>query len=129
MEFQTSVVTNKAPEEAVKAVEAALAERKFGVLWHLHMNEKLAEKGVTMEPDVHVLEVCNPVKAKHVLETNSDLAYFLPCKVVVKKVGGETRIGIARPTVLMGMAGDERLTAMAEEVEKIMVEAVQAAAQ
>jgi uncharacterized protein (DUF302 family) len=87
MEFQYSVTTTKTPAEAVAAVEAALAERQFSVLWHLHVNETLAKKGFELTPEVHILEVCSAPKAKHALETNPDVANFLPCKVVVKRVG------------------------------------------
>jgi uncharacterized protein (DUF302 family) len=121
------VATGKAPAEAVKAVEAALAERKFSVLWHLTVNDKLAEKGLSLEPEVHILEVCSAPRAKQALETNLDVAGFLPCKVVVSSSGGQTQIALIKPTMLMNVLGDERLKALAEEVEAVLLEAVQAA--
>lgn len=127
MEFERHVKTDKSVAEAIAAVEAALAERKFGVLWHLNVNQKLAEKGVDLEPEVHILEVCNPVRAKEAIEANLEVAYFLPCKVIVRSVGGETVIGLARPTMLMGVLGDERLKDMAAEVEATMMAALEAA--
>jgi uncharacterized protein (DUF302 family) len=127
MEFQVSVATEKTPAEAVQAVEAALAERKFSVLWHLNVNDKLAEKGLNLAPEVHILEVCSAPRAKQALETNLDVAGFLPCKVVVTSSGGQTQIGLVKPTMLMSVLGDERLKALAEEVEAVLLEAVQAA--
>lgn len=127
MEFELHVRTKKSVAEAIVAVEAALAERKFGVLWHLNVNQKLAEKGVDLEPEVHILEVCNPLRAKEAIETNPLVAYFLPCKVIVRSVDGETEIGLARPTMLMGVLGDERLKGMASEVEATMMAALEAA--
>lgn len=122
-----SVSTAKSPADAVKAVEAALAERKFSVLWHLNVGEKLTEKGLTLEPEVHILEVCSAPRAKQAIETNPEVAYFLPCKIVVKRVNGETEIGLARPTMLMDVLGDGRLQQLAEEVEAVLLEAVTAA--
>lgn len=127
MEFQKSVTTSKSAAEAVAAVEAALAERKFAVLWHLHVNEKLREKGLDLTPEVHILEVCSAPRAKQAIETNPDVAYFLPCKIVVQSENGQTRIGYARPAMLMSILADDRLQGLADEVEAIMAAAVEAA--
>jgi len=127
MEFQVSVVTDKTVSEAAAAVEQALADRKFSVLWQLSVNDKLAEKGLVLEHEVRIMEVCNAAKAKVAIETNPEVAYFLPCKVVVKRVGDRTEIGLAKPTMLMSVLGDKRLEGLAEEVEAVLLEAVQAA--
>lgn len=128
MEFQRSVTTPMSATDAVAAVDAALAERKFSVLWHLKVNDKLAEKGLSLAPEVHILEVCSAPKAKLALETNPDVAYFLPCKIVVRNVAGQTEIGLARPTMLMSVLGDDRLQGLAQEVEAELMAAVEAAA-
>jgi uncharacterized protein (DUF302 family) len=128
MEFQVSVKTAKGAAEACAAVESALAERKFSVLWHLHVNEKLQEKGLALGPDVHILEVCSAPKAKLAIETNPEVAYFLPCKIVVRSESGQTQIGLARPTMLMAVLGDERLEGLAREVEATLLEVVEVAA-
>jgi uncharacterized protein (DUF302 family) len=127
VEFQVSMVTERTPAEAVEAVKAALAERKFSVLWHLNVNQTLSEKGFALEPEVHILEVCSAPRAKQAIETNPQVAYFLPCKIVVSQVAGRTEIGLARPTMLMSVLGDERLKELADEVEAILLEAVKAA--
>lgn len=129
MEYQVSFATGKSPAEAVAAVETALQERKFSVLWHLHVNEKLAEKGLELGPEVHILEVCSAPRAKQAIEANPDVAYFLPCKIVVRSSGGQTQIGLTRPTLLMSLLGDDRFKDLADEVESVMLEAVKVAAQ
>ncbi|HEY3368189.1 MAG TPA: DUF302 domain-containing protein [Symbiobacteriaceae bacterium] len=127
MEFQVSVTTAKSPGEAVKAVEAALAERKFSVLWHLNVNRQLGEKGFSLGHEVHILEVCSAPRAKQAIDMNPEVAYFLPCKIIVKNDGGQTQIGLLKPTALMGLLGDEQLQAAGQEVEDVLLEAVQAA--
>lgn len=127
MEFRVSVVTEKSVADAAAAVEQALADRNFSVLWQVDLNQKLADKGLSLEHEVRIMEVCNASKAKVAIETNPEVAYFLPCKVVVKRVGGRTEIGLAKPTMLMSVLGDERLAGLAEEVEAVLLEAVQAA--
>lgn len=127
MDYQVAVATNKPVDEAVKAVEEALAARKFSVLWHLDMNGKLAEKGLSLERKVRVLEVCSAPRAKQAIETNPEVAYFLPCKIVISEAEGHTQIGVARPTMLMSILGDDRLKDLAVEVEGVLLEAIKAA--
>ena len=127
--FKYSVTTTKSPEEAVAAVEASLKELKFGVMWNLDVKKQLSSKGVATDVEFHILEVCNPVKAKEVLETNILVGYFLPCKIVVYKAKGEsdagqTTIGMIRPTTIVNFLEDARLTEFAKEVENIMITAL-----
>lgn len=127
MSFATELVTDKSVEAAVEAVQEALAERQFGVLWQLNVNNTLANKGLTLDHEVRILEVCSAPKAKHAIETNPEVAYLLPCKIVVKRVAGQTTIGLTRPSTLMGLLNDERFVPMAQEVERVLTEAIEAA--
>ena len=52
------------------------------------------------------------------------MGYFLPCKVVVYEKDGITRIGTAKPKVLMSMAGYDDLEHIAIEVEEIFKDAI-----
>ncbi len=127
--LRVSVPTEKSVQDAVKAVDAALAKRKFSVLWALDVNEKLQEKGLDLAREFRILEVCSAPRAKQALESDPEVGYFLPCKVMVYRGDGGTRIGLPRPTALMGMLGDDpKLAALAQEVEGVLVEALREAA-
>ena len=123
-----SVATDKAVDQAAADVEAALAKRKFSVLWGLDVNDKLREKGLDLHGRFRILEVCSAPRAKQALEANPEVAYFLPCKVVVYERDGHTEIGLPRPTMLMSMLGDDHLKPLAEEVERTLIEAAEEAA-
>jgi len=123
-----SVHTKKGVDEAAQAVDAALAARKFSVLWALDVNDKLREKGLSLNGQFRILEVCSAPRAKQALETNPFVGYFLPCKVVVHESEGGAEIGFPRPTALIGLVGDARLGDLAQEVEQVLVEAVREAA-
>ena len=123
-----TVSTDKSVDRAARDVEAALAERKFSVLWQLDVNAKLQEKGLDLRGDFRILEVCSAPRAKAAIEANPLAAYLLPCKVVVYERDGRTEIGVPRPTALIGLLGDESLQPLADEVEAVLVEAVEAAA-
>ncbi len=128
MDFEVTVETPKDVPTVLRDLERALTERQFSTLWHLSVNDKLKEKGFTLEPEFHILEVCNAARAKQALETNIKVGYFLPCKVVVYRQGDKTAIGLPRPEMLMDLLGDERLRDLAREVESTLREAVEAAA-
>lgn len=126
-----TVATDKPVDEAIQALQAALAEHNFSALWHLHVNEKLREKGFDLDGDFHIFEVCNPAKAKQALETDRKVGFLLPCKIVVyadRHDGNRTKIGLARPEALMNLLGNERLRDLAGEVERELRAVVDAAA-
>lgn len=127
MELRYEKPTKKSFEEAIQSIIDALKERKFGVLWQLNFKDKMKEHGIDFPNNFVVLEVCNPQKANEVLTKHLDMGYFLPCKMVVYEKDGVTRIGTARPEMLMGMAGYDDLGNVASEVEKILIEAIDAA--
>ncbi|MGG1552320.1 DUF302 domain-containing protein [Paenibacillus ferrarius] len=122
--FHYTVETNQSIEEAIASLENNLKEEKFGVLWHLDMQEKLREKGVDFDQRYHILEVCNPVEAKRVLSENAIVGYFLPCKITVYEDQGKTKIGLPKPTALIGMVDSGALQGIAEDVEKRLVSCI-----
>ncbi|KYP82054.1 DUF302 domain-containing protein [Ferroacidibacillus organovorans] len=125
--FHYSVTTNKSVDEAVEALEAALKEHKFGVLWKLDLRAKLEEKGVPLDMPYRVLEVCNPHEAKKVLSETPLVGYFLPCKIVVYEVDGKTQIGLPKPTALMDVVGVASLNEIAQGVESTLIQAIEQA--
>lgn len=127
MEFAYEVQTQKSLSEAVAAVQAALGERKFSVLWELNVTQTLESKGFDLPHEIRILEVCSAPLAKRAFDTNPSVAYFLPCKVVVKRVGGQTTIGYTRPGALLSLMGDPRLDAVAQDVEAALTAVVDAA--
>ncbi len=124
MNFDYTVVTQKPLEQAVEDVKNALKELKFGTLWELDVPAKLKEKGVKFAGEARILEVCNPHKAKEALEHNMNVIYFLPCKVVVFKDQGQTKLGMVKPTVFMEMLKSDELRVFAQEVEKTIRKAL-----
>ena len=120
-------VTEKTFDEALESIKTELKERNFGVLWELNFKEKLAEHEIDFPSNFKILEVCNPQKANQVLSKHIEVGYFLPCKIVVYEKDGKVRIGTARPEMLLGMMGYDDLSNVASEVEKIMIESIDAA--
>lgn len=126
--FAFSIETPKSVDDAVAAIQTALAQRGFRVLWTLDVNETLREKDLTLSGQVRILEVCSAPRAQEALETNPLVSLFLPCKVVAYERDGHTEIGLPRPSALMGMLDDPRLAKLALDVEEILVAAARQAA-
>lgn len=116
--------TNKSLNEALQVLEEKLKENNFGVLWQLNFKDKLAEKGLELEDNFVVLEVCNPKQAKEVLEKNSQIGYVLPCKVVVRTEKKQTYIGMTSPETLIGLFDELELKDIAKDVEKSLKKAI-----
>jgi uncharacterized protein (DUF302 family) len=124
MDYHYTQPTDKSPAEAIAALEGALTKRKFSALWHLDIGAKLKEKGLDLEPEFHIFEVCSAPRAKEALETNIQVGYFLPCKMVVYSKDGKTHVGLLRPQLLMDILGEERLQQLATDVDNELKQAV-----
>lgn len=116
------VTTNKSVEQAVEDLQAAVKDNNFGVL-HIHnIKETLNKKGVDFTRECRILEVCNPQKAKEVLDNDMSMNIALPCRISVYQDNGDTKIGMIKPKALLAMLSDsEELAAIAAEVEEITI--------
>ncbi len=72
-----------------------------------------------------ILEVCNPVEAAKVLGHNVLVGYFLPCKITVYEDAGETKIGLPKPTAMIGLLNDPELKLIAEKIEKVLIDVLE----
>ncbi|GAB6138397.1 DUF302 domain-containing protein [Halanaerobaculum tunisiense] len=122
--FHYTVETDKEIEEAISSLKKKLKSENFGVLWEFDIKDKLQEKGLDFDQEYHVLEVCNPKEAKKVLNYNQLTGYFLPCKIVIYEDSGTTKVGLPKPTSLIGLANDSSLTEIAEDIEKRLINCI-----
>jgi uncharacterized protein (DUF302 family) len=122
--FDYTVITDKTIDDAIHNLEESLKQEKFGVLWVFDIKEKLQEKGLEFAKEFKVLEVCNPVEAQRVLSENEMAGYFLPCKIVVYESNGKTKIGMPRPTSLIGLLNDEKMKTLASDIENRLIHVI-----
>lgn len=120
--------TSKPFDEACQALEKAVAEHGFGVM-HVHdLRATLAKKGVPFDRDVRVFDICNPQRAKQVLEKSLLVSAALPCAISVFREGEETKLAFVEPTAMLGLFGIADLIPVAQEVETAVRSIVAAAA-
>ena len=105
-------------EEVTAKTKAELKKQGFGVITEIDMDAKLKEKldDVDLRP-YKILGVCNPAYAWKTIQVEENIGLFLPCKVLVKDLGGgKVEVVMVDPAALMGMLGNEELVKIAEKV-------------
>jgi uncharacterized protein (DUF302 family) len=112
------VSSRKTLAEIDTALKSAAERHKFGVLNVIDLKQTMKNKGIELGPDCVIYEVCNPLQAKKVLETNGSVSTALPCRISVHGSPGAYRIATISPTVMMRMfQGAEQLEEPARDVE------------
>jgi len=122
------VETKKSIEQVSEDLIQAVSEHKFGVL-HIHnLKETLNNKGIEYHNECRVFEVCNPHKAKEIMDIEMSLNLVLPCRVSVYEENGKILIGMIKPkSLLLQLSDDNSLITVAEEVEATMIKIIQQA--
>lgn len=112
---------NSTVEESIEKIIDILKDEGFGVLTRIDLHIKIKEKiGKDIQPTI-ILGACNPALAFEAFQLNSDIASILPCNVVIRELEPNLiSIEIAKPTSLMDMLGDSKLTAMALNAENMI---------
>ena len=108
-------------DEVGERLEAAVKARKFGVLGVVDLQAKMKEKGVAFANACRIYEVCNPQRAKQVLEKDMSVSTALPCRITVYEDGGKVKVATLLPTQVLGMLTAVDLGTVAQEVERDVV--------
>lgn len=121
--------TTGSVKEVAARLEKAVKDNQFGVLGTIDLRAKMAEKGVALDHDCLILEVCNPKQAKAVLDVDPAISTSLPCRISVFAKDGRVTIAAVKPTLLIAMyEGALSLKPVAEEVERTIIRIIDAAA-
>ena len=112
------VESTKSIERATADLQDAVKRNGFGVLHIYDLKQTLKEKGAPIEHECRILEVCNPQRAREVLNTDMSMNMALPCRVSVYEEQGRTKIGLISPKALLAQLSDSpALAKVASEVE------------
>jgi uncharacterized protein (DUF302 family) len=105
-------------DHAIERATKALSAEGFGILTRIDMHSKIKEKtGRDVIPTV-ILGACNPNLAYEAYTANSDVASLLPCNAVIRElVPGKISVEFIKPTSMMKVLGDAKLTALAAEAD------------
>lgn len=119
--------THGSVQEVTQRLEEATKANKFGVLGTINLTQKMREKGVEFGPQCVVVEVCNPVQAKRVLEATMAASSALPCRIGVYEEGGKVKVSTILPTDMLRLFDAAGLEPVAREVEETILRIIAAA--
>jgi uncharacterized protein (DUF302 family) len=122
-----SAQTSKSVPKAIEDLTEALKQKGFGVLSNIDVARIIKEKTGKTIDDYVILEVCNAKDASYALSLHKEIGLMLPCKIVIYKDSDATHILLYRPTEALKHLGLSDLTALAEDVEAKLKQAVDAA--
>lgn len=109
---------NSTLNESIEKISNALKTEGFGILTRIDLHTKLKEKiNKDIKPTI-ILGVCNPSFAFEALQVNPEVTNLLPCNVVIREIKENTlSIEFAKPTSIINVLDDPKLSAMALEAE------------
>ena len=127
-EFPRIVYRTAKPVAEVRTrIEEAAKAKGFGVLAVHDLEAILQSKGMPLSYPAVVVEVCSPRHAKTVLEAHPPISNALPCRIAIYGKDGETTIETLPPTMLLAGFGKTGLEPVAQEVETLLKEIIEAA--
>jgi uncharacterized protein (DUF302 family) len=122
--------TGRRFDDAVNAVEAAIAQAGFSIRVMHDIQATLAAKGFRVRP-IRIYEIDSTPEVAASLSvgrTPCSIERLMPCRVNVFEDDGGTIITALRPTILCRVFPEDRLDAVAERLERLLLALVDAAA-
>lgn len=90
----------------------------FVILNSCDIGETLARKGIDMDEDCQVYDICSYRYAEKMLAIDMSLSLTLPWRISIFTDNGATRIGLTRPeTMLAGLPENAERARLAAEIE------------
>jgi uncharacterized protein (DUF302 family) len=117
MEYTVQQQVDGEFDDVVERTIDALGDEGFGVLCDIDVQDTFEEKLDEEFRRYRILGACNPSLALEGLEEETELGALLPCNVVVyERDGGDVVVSAVDPERLVGVAGNDELDSIAEEV-------------
>jgi uncharacterized protein (DUF302 family) len=124
-DYTIGVTVDLPYEHTVGIVRDSLTKQGFGVLTEIDVAATLKDKLDIDAPAQVILGACRPELAHRALDAVPTIAALLPCNVVVRDIGGATRVEAVDPEAMMRLADDSTtLRKVAIEARKRLVAAL-----
>ncbi|HVS16389.1 MAG TPA: DUF302 domain-containing protein [Thermoanaerobaculia bacterium] len=108
-------------ESVGQRLEQAVKDRSYGVLGQIDLRQKMRDKGLAFEPACRVYEVCNPARARTVLERDLQVSTALPCRIALYERAGRVHVATLRPSIILAAFDRPELAGEAEVVEADLI--------
>ncbi len=110
--------SSHSPQEVDQSLREAALRHKFGVLHVLDLKNTLHDKGIDLDSEVRVYDVCNPSAASQALHQDLATATVLPCRIAVYSDAGGSTIATVKPTDIFAATGLQHADTLAQDVER-----------
>lgn len=112
------VESSKSFYEATFDLEPVVQRLGFVVLHRHDLSETLHRKGIELDDDCQVFDICNYRDLEKMLVADLRLALTLPWRIAVYTEHGATKIGLLRPEALFAACGQNtELARLASDIE------------
>ena len=115
------IETTTSVDAMEERLRAAAKNHQFGILNVTDLSAKIRSSDLEFTPECKVFDICNPHRAKVVLDNMMAISTALPCRISVYEEGGVTKVATLLPSKVLGMFGADGLDAVAEEVEADLI--------
>jgi len=115
-------------ENIERRLQDSAARHQFGIIATHDLQDAMKKKGVELQMECRIYEVCNPLQAKKVLESDGAISTALPCWISVYGSPAHYTLATMRPTELMKAFGNPEIEPVAREVEEVLLEMMNEAA-
>lgn len=125
MSYYISKTVDKPFDAVVADVTARLKEQGFGLLTDIDVQATLKSKIGVEVGKYRILGACNPRFAHEALQMEDKLGVLLPCNVIVRETSDrQVEVASVDPVAAMERTGNPALRATAEEVRRLLANAV-----
>lgn len=121
--MQYMEVTNKSVQEVIDSLKEVAPRYKYGIQ-HIHnVKETLKSKGIELENECQIIDICNPIVAQKFLSEDMSLSIIMPCKISVYTQDGETMIAMNSLVQLVDDINPD-LIELAQETQEVLLEII-----
>ena len=121
--MQYMEVTNKSVQEVIDSLKEVAPRYKYGIQ-HIHnVQETLKSKGIDLENECQIVDICNPIVAQKFLSEDMSLSIIMPCKISVYTQDGETMIAMNSLVQLVDDINPD-LIELAQETQEVLLEII-----
>ncbi|WP_340694427.1 DUF302 domain-containing protein [Hydrogenobacter thermophilus] len=117
-----NVESTKSVEDLRKGIEETAKAKNFGVMAIHEVTKTLESKGVPINYECVIVEICSPKHASIMLQKNPYVSTAMPCRIAIIDQGHKRIMSTIAPTALLEMFNMPEAKNIAEEVERLMME-------
>jgi uncharacterized protein (DUF302 family) len=117
--------SSKSFYEAGLELDPIVQRHGFVILNTHDLSETLRRKGIGLDDDCQVFEICNYRLAEKMLAIDMRFSLLVPWRISIFTENGATKIGLIRPTpIQQGLLDHPELSRIAREIEEKMIQII-----